>query len=168
MGKLADLDGEGLGLGVSGGVGDGERVGGGFSRRVVHAARVRGPYGVRLRFELDGFCVGDTVAELHRLATANFARSGVKGLDREFLPTHLVKSGAIIRALPFAGRFAFAVFDGAVLPPAGEENPDNDESGNGEYNLRVERRLLENGFGWRNRLRHVRLIQQGFDPHDVF
>lgn len=165
--KLADLDGEGLGLGVTGRVGDGERVRGCLCRRVVNATGVRRPDGIGLRLELDGFGVGHAVAELDRLTAASLAGSGVKGLDRQFLAAHLFESGAILLALLFGRRFSGAIFDGAVLPPAGEENPENDEGGNREDKLRVERGLFENGFGRRNGLLQLGLIQQSLCPRGL-
>src|SRR5690349_21893372 len=76
---LADGDGEGLRLGVAGGVGDGEGVLGGLRGSDVDAAGVGRPDGIGLRLESDGYGVGAAVTELDGLAAANFTRSGVKG-----------------------------------------------------------------------------------------
>lgn len=158
--ELADLNGEGLGFGVAGRVGDGECVRGGSGGRVVDAPGVGRPDGVGLRLKLDRFGVGDAVAELDRLATTNFAGHGVEGLDRQFLAAHLFECGAIVSALFFGCRFSGAIFDGAVLPPASEENPEDDQDGNGEDHLRIERGLFENGFRRWNRLLDFGLVQQ--------
>ena len=125
-----DLDSEGLGFGVPGRIRDGECVRGGFGRGVVYAAGVRRPDGIRLWLELDSFGVRDAVAELDRLAAANLAGTGVEGLNRKLLPAHLFEGSLILGALLCCCCLFGAVFDRTVLPPAGEENPENDESGN--------------------------------------
>ena len=113
-----------------------------------------------MRLKFHGFCVGDTVAELDGLAASNLAGRGVKGLDGEFLAAHLFECGAIVGALLCGSCFFGPIFDGAVLPPAGEENPEDDKGGNGEGKLRVERGLFENRFQWRIGLLQLGLIQQ--------
>ena len=144
---LSNLDDEGLGLGLAGGAGDGEGVGGGFGGGVVDATRVGGPDGIGLRLELDGFGVGNAVAELDGFAAANLAGRGVEILNGQLLAAHLLEGGAVLLALLLGALFAGAMFEDAVLPPAGEENPDDYEGDDGDERLGIERRSLEEGFG---------------------
>ena len=157
--RSVDGDGEGLGLGVARGVGDGEGVGCGFEGSYIHAARIRGPNGIGLRLELDGFGVGHAVTELDGLAAANLTGSGVKGLDGKLLAAHLFEGGAVILALLFRGCLPGAIFEGAILPPSGNKNPGDYERTDHEDAAGVESRVLKKGFAqW---IRFGWLLQQG-------
>ena len=97
------------GLGVSSGVGDGQRVGGCFCGSYIDTAGVGGPDGIGLRLKFDGFGVGHAVAELDRLAATDLSGSGVKILDGEFFSAHLLEGDAILLLL-FLGFCLFGAF----------------------------------------------------------
>src|SRR5579864_2273640 len=163
--ESTDVDGEGLGLGVAEGVGDRERVSGGFGGRNIHTAGVGRPDWIGLRLELDRFGVGHAVAELDGLAATNLSGKGVKGLDGELLAAHLVEGGAVILTLFFCGGLSGAILEGAVLPPAGKENPHAYKGGNHNDASGVENRVLKKRFA--RRIRFGCLKQQGCLPPEV-
>src|ERR1700680_2647426 len=96
---LLDLYVDGLGFCVSGCILNGQSVSGVFFGGHLHAAGIGRPHGIVLRLKLDGFGVGDAIAELKRLATSDQAGAGVKTLDGEFLASKLLNSLAILSEL---------------------------------------------------------------------
>ena len=130
---------------MAGGIGCRKGVRGGFGRGDVEAAGVGWPNRIGLRLERDGFGVGDAVAKLNGLAAVNLARSGVETLNGEILAAHLLERGAILFALLGGAGFPGTIFDGAVLPPAGKENPANNEDGDDQDAPGIERGVLEEG-----------------------
>src|SRR5262245_6640836 len=97
--RLFDGEGEVGGLGLAGGISDGEGVGGGLFGGDVSAVIGGGPdAGVRW-IESDGLNVGDAVAELGRFAAADDTGRGVKMADGEVRAAELVDGGAVGFAL---------------------------------------------------------------------
>ena len=149
---LANLYFESSGFRVTGGVGDGQCVNCCFCWSYTDTMRVRGPDGIGLRLECDGFGVGHAVAKLDGLATANLSRRGVEVLDGEVLPAESFEDGAVLLLLLLRSLFFRAIIDDAIFVPTGEEDPSHDENRDDEDARRVKETVFKDGFGWRIRL----------------
>src|SRR5271156_848361 len=102
------LEFNGLRGGFSGGVADGEGIGGGFVGRKIEAAIVRGPDFPDRGIEGDGFGVGYVVAELRGLAAMNGSGGNVESADSEFAAAELLDGSAVVFAALLSGFFGVA------------------------------------------------------------
>src|SRR5436305_12128293 len=83
-------------FGVTGAIGDRERVAGGVGGRNAYATRVGWPDGIRLRLERDGLRVGHAITELRTLSLVNRSRVSVEALDAELFSAELLDGQTII------------------------------------------------------------------------
>ena len=90
LGTLLNVQGDGLREHLAGCAGDRKFVDGGFFRREINAARVRGPDGRDRRIKRDCFSVGHVVAELRRLTGMDCGRRDVEAADGEFAAAELL------------------------------------------------------------------------------
>lgn len=100
---------------MAGSVGDGQRVSCLFRRSYINTAGVRGPDGIGLRFQHDGFGVGHAVAELDGLAAMDRSGNRVEVLDSELLSAELFEGQADLFLLLLGSFHSCAIFNGVVF-----------------------------------------------------
>src|SRR5579859_852333 len=163
--ELIYLDGEGLGCGVARVVAGREGVSGCFGWSYVDATGIRRPHGAGGRVERDLFGVGHAITKLGRLAAVD-GWIAVERLNGELGAAHLFDGFLILLALLLRGGIASALFDPAIIVPAGKNNPADVDGDEQENRAGIDERIFpERFFSRRGRRGHERLLRFGGRNH---
>lgn len=111
--ESVNFDGQRGSLHIPLGILGGECVGGRLARRNCYAPAVGRPNRIRLRFECDGCCVRDRIAEVRRLAAADGSGTSVERENIEIVSAERFHGSRIFRPYARCGAFFdFPVFAG--------------------------------------------------------
>jgi hypothetical protein len=147
--QLFDLELDGLGDGLAGGVLDGQGVVGGLFGGKREAAGVGRPDFACRGIESDGLGVGHVVAKLGRLATFDGGGGNVHGANGEVRATELFDGAAVVFAT-LLGLFFGVAFDVLAIGFVAGKQDVGDVSGDDEKDDRgIDQRIFEDGFFFR-------------------